>query len=252
MDKEEVAWIQSKLKDIVKRKKQSYRKIAERLDCSEITIKRFFTSDDLSFAKLKEICEVLDIHVFDFLHSVSDRKAQTYSLTEEQEQYFCQHMDCYYFFSSVSEDTSEEDIATKLNLTRARIHQYFRQLEKLNLVQPRLNGNYRFLNSGSLTWLRGGPLQRQFMDRRHTQYVKCFSKKLENPNCFLTSTEGRLSASSIQEMARDMAFLREKYGNRAHIEQLSHLDSELIGVAWLMGVSPFKRNLRQYFDDKKL
>ncbi len=237
----ELKAIRNQLKLILKHKKISYGEISKQMKCSEVTIKRFFTADDLSFKKLQEICGVAGVSVIELVTIVKESGEQTFSLTHKQEKYFSNNEKLYDFFVLLLKYKSLKLTILKGHFQKSNVAQFLRELEELELIEIPLGDKVKVKKSGVLTWLKNGPLQKKFMRARHIKYLDVFENQLSNEIGYLTSSQRSLRPESVEEMKRDLEFIIHKYRSRAYREESIYPDEDLVGVAWLVGLGKYRQ-----------
>jgi len=235
----ELEAVRNQLKRILKQKKFSYQKIAKELGISEITVKRFFTSKDVSFVKFQQICRVIGISALDLVAMVQLGTEETFSLSHEQEEYLSKNERLYDFFVLLLKSRSIELSTQKGRFKKENIPRFLRELEKLDLIEIPTGDIVLVKRYGVLSWIRGGPLQKKFMRVRHDKYLSSFERNLQNPLNYLASSQRYLRPESVEEMKRDLEYVVHKFRSRAHREETIFSEDQLVGVAWLVGVGPY-------------
>jgi DNA-binding Xre family transcriptional regulator len=242
-DNWELAAVRAQLKLILKQKKFSYQAIAKELGISEVTVKRFFTSEDISFSKLQQICRVIGISVIDLVAVVKEAGEQSFQLTFPQEKALSENESLYDFFVSLLKYKSVKQATQRVGLPKENIPSFLRQLDHLGLIEIPIGDKVSLKVQGVLTWLRGGPLQKKFMRSRHLKYLDAFERSLDDAQYFLTSSQRRMLPSSLEEMKRDLEFVAQKYRSRAYREETIHDEEQLVAVAWLVGLGKYDPRL---------
>lgn len=214
---------------------------------SEVTVKRLLISGDPSLKRLAAICELIGMSLFDLAAISESQKQKDYVFTEEQEKAFVADERLYYLFLSLfSHDV--ETLQNEYKLTSAYISKCLRKLEKLGLIEGHPNNRIKMLVKGSMTWIKNGPMQSQFMLNRHLEYAESLTKSKNDQTTYLASTEGKLSAESLQNMANELKSVVEKYQQVAAREKLIYDTDKLLPFAWLVGVGGFKREIGKIFE----
>jgi hypothetical protein len=133
-------------------------------------------------------------------------------------------------------------VIRKVNFKGANIPRFLRELNALDLIDLPIGDRVHIKKSGTLTWRKGGPQQKKFMRKRHERYLDAFENALDESRTFLTSSQRQLRPESLEEMKRDLAFLAQKYRDRAYLEESTCSESQLVDVAWLVGVGKYKHS----------
>lgn len=237
----ELEAVRSQLKRILKQKKISYKRVATELGISEITVKRFFTAEDVSFAKLQQICRIAGISALELVAMVQSGGEESFSLSREQEEYFSRNERLYDFFVLLLKSGSLKYSVEKGRLQKENIPRFLRELDKLDLIELPAGDSVRVKKRGVLTWIKGGPLQKSFMRRQHARYLDAFERQIQSPLAFLASSQRYLRPESVEEMKRDLDFVVQKFRARAYREETVYPESQLVSVAWLAGLAPYEQ-----------
>ena len=238
----EITALQKTLKSALKAKGLNYRDVAEELKVSEVTVKRLFVSEDPSLKRLTEVCGLIDVSLFDLTSISRDQRQRDYVFTEDQELAFVADERLYYLLIELF-NKDMDAIQKEFELTRSYLLKSLRKLERLDLVEIHSDDRIKMLVEGSITWRKNGPLQNKFMLSRHQEYAEEFTKTRKMLTTYIASTEGRLSADSLQSMANELKITVEKYQQIAAREKQVLSADKLLPIAWIVGLGKFKRNV---------
>ncbi len=235
----ELTAVRNQLKQILKQKKVSYKNLAMEMGTSEITVKRFFTSDDISFIKLQNICGVIGISALELIALVNKGGEETFDLSLQQEKQLSQNEQLYDFFVLLLKFRSIKLALQNGRFKKENIPRFLRELEKLDLIELPIDDKVHVKRVGVLTWIKGGPLQKKLMRPRHIKYLDAFESQLNERSNYLASSQRHLRAESLEEMKRDLEFIVHKYRSRAYREETIFPEEQLIKVAWLVGLGKY-------------
>lgn len=247
MRPKEVELILSTLRRILKKKNMTYAVIAQEIGVTEVTIKRFFTGDDVSLKRLLQICDAVDMTLADVMTLALGKTENTFTLTEDQEQFLAENEDTFYFFTLLLEGMGLSQLKANYHLSDSQIQHFLQNLEQLDLLEMLPCGSYRLRVKGLMAWQKNGLLQKKYMEQRHIDYVRHFSSSMNCKDVFLTSSERKMTIDSLNEMVDDFKFLIKKYRNRANREETVRSSDKLIPVSWIIGVGPFQRDTKAIF-----
>lgn len=235
----ELKAIRNQLKEILKQKKMNYRTLAKKMKVSEITVKRFFTTSDISFLRLQQVCEAIGISALELATIVSKGNEKTFNLTESQELYLSKNERLYDFYVLLLKTHSVQSTVQKGRFDGVNIPKFLKELNSLELIDLPTGDRIHAMHVGTLTWRKNGPLQKRFMRQRHEKYLDVFEKNIESPFNYLTSSQRHMRPESIAEMKRDLEFVIQKFRDRAYIEETTCSESQLIGTAWIVGFGKY-------------
>ncbi len=127
--------IQTIKKDL-KSKGITYKDIAKYLKMSEAGVKKLFSKDDISFNKIKSLCEILQISPNQLLSEVEDSETETHIFTDKQVKFFLSHEHYFHFFMKLAyEQKSPKFIQAEYKLSTKSLNTYLKKLEELGLVK---------------------------------------------------------------------------------------------------------------------
>ncbi|WP_413586922.1 helix-turn-helix domain-containing protein [Bdellovibrio sp. HCB274] len=129
--------IKSVLKDQLKKRKMTYEDLAEELEVSVPTIKRWMGDHDLGLNDLFRICEILELNLSD-LHALSANAKASQSptrLSDEQQKFLVKNMNYLAFFMQIHDGKTPQEIAERYKLTKLSVDKYLVKLENLGLIK---------------------------------------------------------------------------------------------------------------------
>jgi transcriptional regulator with XRE-family HTH domain len=153
------ALIVSELKRSLREKGLTYAAVARTLDLSVASVKRLFSTGDLSLARVDQICELLQTELTDLLARARDRPA-TNQLTLAQEQEIVSDPKLFLIAWLVINRTSLQDIAASYQFTEREVLRYFLRLDRLKVIELQPGNHVRLLVNRHFSWRAGGPVQR--------------------------------------------------------------------------------------------
>lgn len=236
----ELKAVRHQLKEMLKQKKLSYGSLAKKMNVAEITVKRFFTSSDISFRKLQQVCETIEVSVLELMAVVNKGNEQSFQLTEKQEALLSKNERLYDFFVLLLKTRSIQQTLKKGHFDDINLARFLRELKSLDLIELPTGDHVLVKKRGTLTWRKGGPLQKKFMRQRHDRYLDLFENTLNEPLNYLTSSQRHMRPETVAEMKRDLEFIAQKYRDRAYVEEITCSEQQLMGVAWLFGLGKYE------------
>lgn len=90
------------LKMALKRKNLTYRELGTKLGLTEAAIKKQFQSSDISFNRILDICEILEISFSTLIEAAKSSPIYELKLTDKQQNYFLKHPEVFLFFLKLS------------------------------------------------------------------------------------------------------------------------------------------------------
>jgi transcriptional regulator with XRE-family HTH domain len=201
------------VRDLMQERKLRYKDLARLLHTSLPSVKRWMISDDISFARLEEICSVLDVEVEDLIIRAIKTPAVLHKFTYEQEVFFSQNPSYLAYFFELKQGLSPAEIEKKHGVGRGTSKAALAKLESLELVRKRPSGKIEVIFSGSIHWNDHGPLG--------VTVSKCILKELAEhtlsqlgkpTELYMELWDRSLTQDQFLELQRDVRSLSKKYG----------------------------------------
>ncbi|WP_413578026.1 helix-turn-helix domain-containing protein [Bdellovibrio sp. HCB290] len=129
--------IKSVLKEQLKKRKMTYEDLAQELEVSVPTIKRWMGDHDLGLNDLFRICEVLELTLSD-LHALSASAKASQGparLSDEQQKFLVKNMNYLSFFLQIHDGRTPQEIAERFKLNKLSVDKYLVKLENLGLIK---------------------------------------------------------------------------------------------------------------------
>ncbi len=136
--------VASQLKQALKKRRISYAELAARMGLSESGVKKIMTNDDVSLARLSEICEAAEIDMLDLLEVAWKAPPVPFYLNDEQRSFFEDHPDCYVFHMELLNAHLDPDkVRRDYGLDQRSVTLYLAGLESIGLITPLPSGRLR-------------------------------------------------------------------------------------------------------------
>lgn len=205
--------IHGALKKLMRARGRTYADAAEVLGLSEASIKRLFSRNALSLARLEALCNWLHVDILDVVRASREQEPLTTQLTEAQEAALPQDIGLLLLAHLLLNHWTVEEILDTYAFSRPELTRRMFQLQRLGLVEVLPFDRVRPRTSRNFSWRRDGPVQRFFTDRVLREFL---SSSFEEPGESLEFLSGMLSRKSIlhmqeriSELAREMDSLVE-------------------------------------------
>ncbi len=148
-------WIRFRLRE----RGWTYADLAKKLHVSEVSVKRWMSSSDLSMSKFFKVCKVLDIEPHFLLGHSAAIKGVGVEYSLEQETYLADHPEDFYLFIRLLKNRNANEVQTEIGMTKANLQRALGRLEAHHLIQRKSEesvviktmGPYRFRDDGPLT-----------------------------------------------------------------------------------------------------
>jgi transcriptional regulator with XRE-family HTH domain len=191
----------------------TYRALAERIGMSESSIKRVFSSGDMSLTRLARICKATGISMEDVLRQAADSAPQADTLTLAQERALVSEPFLLLVAICCVGQWSLAQIVETYDMTEAACIRCLVKLDRLGLIELKPSNRYRMKVSRAFRWRPDGPVQHYFREVVVGDY---FGGRFDAPGETLLLVHARLSQPSavdlvqkIQQLAGELARLHE-------------------------------------------
>ena len=189
-----------------------YSDVAERLDVSEVTVKRMLNSDDISLSRLYELADIVDLDISQLLaDTVEKSKPHTY-FTKEQDKAFAKEPHLASFLIELMfYEKSPEQIAAENNLTELSLYRYLRKLELLELINLDVGNKVKFLIKPPVGFAPDSLYLRQNIMTSIQQTAKRVLSDKPAKDCFMLTKPFRLHQDMYDQMLLDVRSVIDRY-----------------------------------------
>lgn len=183
------------LKLIVWEQGLTYGELAERLDVSESTLKRMFSTRRASLERVESICEALGVTFFDVARRAStDIEHEVYRLTLPQERRLVADVELFYFFWMLVHRHSLSSISRRYRVSDRKLQRWLVELDRLKIIELRTERRYRLLIPSNVVWNEDGPIERLMVARSLPLFLK---GRFRRDNEFHRFIVGKLTPESM-------------------------------------------------------
>jgi|TARA_B110000211_G_C14093395_1_gene560988 DNA-binding Xre family transcriptional regulator len=206
------------LKALLKQQHITYKALAEQLKMSEANIKRMFSLNQFTLARLEQICTVLNISLSDLFLLVEKQKKKISQLTPEQELELVSDVKLILVAACVRDGWSFDEIITHYQIDEFACIQLLAKLDRLKMIELLPNNQYKVLIAQDFQWIPHGPLE-QFMTK--DGIATFISTPFTEDNSFRFYIRGTYSQTSIDIIKRKLNQLKKE------VAQLNQEDATL-------------------------
>ncbi|MCF2948915.1 helix-turn-helix transcriptional regulator [Paraglaciecola aquimarina] len=189
------------LKQLLRQHQITYKEIARNLNMSEANIKRIFSTQSFTLARLEQICDMLKMNLSDLFALAQKQVQQISQLTVEQEQELLADPKLLLIAVCVRDAWKFDEIIDYYDIDKLACIQLLAKLDKLKIIELLPNNHFRSLIAQDFRWIPGGPLER-FMEQE--VMVKFMAPKQNEQWNFRFYLRGRYSQSSIDIIQRKL------------------------------------------------
>jgi len=159
------------VKQLLKAQGVTYAELARRLGLSHASVKRLFSAQTFTLARLAQVCRVLEIDFFDLARLARGRAEAPRELTERQESALAQNAKLLGVFYLLLSDWTADEILAAYELREPELTRLLAQLDRLRLIELLPHNRVR-VRAPKLVQLRpGGPIHRAHGKRVIDEFI---------------------------------------------------------------------------------
>jgi AcrR family transcriptional regulator len=204
------------LKRELKARDITYADVAKKLDLSEASVKRMFSTKDFMLSRLDDICEFAGIEFADLARAVEARDTLLTQLTLEQEKELADDARLMLVAVATIHHLTFEQIFEAYSFTQAELVKLLARLDKLRIIELQPNNRIRPLVARAFTWLPQGPIQMFFYAQAQADF---FRSRFDGEGEALLFASGRLSKAASKQLADRLKRTVQEFRD-AHHEDL--------------------------------
>lgn len=196
------------LKKALKAHGLTYADIAPKLDLTEASVKRLFSEQSISLARLEEICHIMDMEISDLVQMMSEQQPRLQQLTIEQEEEITHDLVLLLITVCVLNRWTLGEIVNFYNLKETECIQKLARLDKLKIIELLPKNKIKLLVATNFSWRNNGPIQTFFQEKIAQEYFKTEFK--DQDECLLV-LNGMLTSQSNGEFQRKLNKLAREF-----------------------------------------
>ncbi len=152
------------LKQELRKKRITYKHIAEKLALSEASVKRMFASYQFSLDRIEAISAMVSWDWIDLAEAVKRREQKRDQLTNEQEREIANDIELLLVAVSVINGYTFQDLLDQYDLSEAQCIQKLAKLDRIDLIELLPGNRIKLKISTNFRWDPNGPIQGYFLD----------------------------------------------------------------------------------------
>lgn len=209
----------------------TYKRLAERIGMSESSIKRVFSSGDMSLSRLARFCKASGIAMEDVLRQAADATPHADTLTLAQERALVADTKLLLVGICCVGHWAFEQIVETYRLSEVECIRCLVKLDRLGLIELKPLNRYRMRVSRAFRWRADGPVQQFFREHVVDDY---FAGRFDAEGETLLCVHARLSNASAQDLVQKIQQLTGELAN-AHQADQRLRPAERDGYTLLLG-----------------
>ena len=235
--------IVAELKKALRESGHTYTDVAQKLELSVASVKRLFSTEDLSLHRVDQICELIGLGLRDILDRAADRAAPTNQLTLAQEGELVSDPKLLFMTWLVLIRTPFEEMVQGYKFTEREALQYLIRLDRLKVIELQPGNRVRLLVSRHFSWRAGGPVQKYIHQKLLREFCAgAFAGPLEE----FFFHGGRVSDEALAQIKRALRAASRECAEI--IERDRSTTQPRNGAAFVLAVRPWNYSGFAQFD----
>lgn len=220
--------ITAALKRCLKTHGTTYAVLAKKLQLSEASVKRLFSSGSFTLRRIERICQVLDIDLYELARLARGEATVTSSLNGPQEQALAANPRLLLVFHLLLGNWAVADIVSQYAISRAECVKLMLELDHLELIELKANDHVRLRTTRQVSWRRNGPIRRAYQAKVLEEFL---AAEFAGSGEFLHFEAKELSAASRDVIRRKLQRLQQEFNELAEIDgELGPEERESVGI----------------------
>lgn len=206
------------LKSELRRQDLTYADLASRLGMSESSVKRMFSKQSFSLARLEQICNVLGLEISDLVELMSTERATLTELSPSQEAALLAEPKLLLMTYLLINGWQLEDIVENFHIDEREAQSLLIRLHRARIIELLPLNRVKLLTARNFTWRKDGPIQQFFAGQVQREFL---DSKFAGPLEALRFVGGMLSQASLVHMQQVIDRIAREF------DELSRRDSAL-------------------------
>ena len=229
----------TELKNALKEAGKTYRDLAEHLDLSEASVKRLFSQQGFSLARMEQVLGWLGLDFADLVERARSRRELLKELTPEQEDALVSDPDFFVITFLVLNRWPIEEIVEEYRFTEKDVEKALLRLNRLEIIELLPFNRYRLRTSRNFAWRRDGSVSAFFKAHVMPEF---FASYFDGPGEELAILGGMLSAPSIASMQEGVTRLAAQFADLANQDARLPLE-EKTGCSAVLAFRPIEYSM---------
>ncbi len=223
------------LKQVLKSRRITYARLADRLSMSEASVKRAFAKQRFTLDRLDKICDSLGIEITDLAKMVEHGTERIEQLTVEQERQIAADPKLMLVAVHALNHWTLDEIVARYTIPKTECIRLLARLDRLRIIDLLPNNRIRVVVSRNFSWRPDGPLQRYFREQLEANF---FASRFDGKGEHLAFVSGMLSRNSNAVIQQHMRRLESEF-TELHNQDAGLPLTERFGTSMLIAMRPW-------------
>lgn len=196
------------LKSALKANGKTYADVAVALGLTEASVKRLFSQQSFSLARLDQVCNLIDLEITDLVQLMNEQQQRLRQLTIEQEREITRDVTLTLVTVCVLNRWTMDDILSYYHISETECVRHLAKLDRLKLIELMPGNRIRLMVAPNFSWHENGPIQTFFQKKISQEF---FSTRFNRDDECLIVLNGMFSAQSNAEFQRKLKRLAREF-----------------------------------------
>ena len=160
------------LKQQLKARGYTYKRLADGLELSESAVKHMFSSGNFSLKRLDEVCAVLELDISDLVSISESQDPRIEQLSAEHEEEIVTDIRLLLVTYCLINYWSFDEIIDRYDVSAAEGMAYLRRLDRMGVIELQPGDRVRLLVANNFRWRKNGAIEQFFRSRVQTEFFK--------------------------------------------------------------------------------
>ncbi|MDH3537214.1 MAG: helix-turn-helix transcriptional regulator [Gammaproteobacteria bacterium] len=224
------------LKKELRKQGINYRRVAEKLELSEASVKRLFAEHSFTLERLALVCELLHLEISDLVHQMEKDIELTTRLTLEQETELVSDVRLLLMAHFLMNKLSFSEIIGIYDISETEGIRMLAKLDRMKIIELQPGNRVKLMISKNFQLLPGGPIQRFYEKIVQAEF---FNSHFSGNGEHRVYVSGMFSRAANAEIIRKIKRLAEDAHELREDSDNLPLD-ERFGCSLIMAIRPWE------------
>jgi len=231
------------IKSCLRDKGLTYADVAISLDLSEASVKRIFSEENISLARLDQICQMMNMELCDLARVAEKKQHEIQELTEEQESEFVKKPKLLFVAYMLLNDMNFDSIKQHYDIEEHEGTQLLAHLDRIKFIDLLPGNRIKLLTSRNFRWRKNGAIEKLFNQHIRKEFFQSRFAKSEECMQFGSAL---VSRSTLLQMHQKIERLVGEF-NELALQDASLPFEERIGCSFVGAIRPWEFSLFAQF-----
>ncbi|MCZ6722286.1 MAG: helix-turn-helix domain-containing protein [Gammaproteobacteria bacterium] len=239
------------LKQELRKRGHTYKKVANKLGLSEASVKRLFAENSFSLARLGQVCGIMNLEIADLIHQMEKNVELTTQLSLEQEAELAGDTKLALMAFFLMNKLEFSDIIRIYDISETEGIRLLAKLDRMKIIELLPGNRVKLMISKNFELIPNGPIQRFHEQKVQSEF---FNSSFNGDGEFRIFVSGMFSRPANAELIKKIKRLAEE-ANELKTETESLPFDQRFGCSLVMAIRPWEvkvfEQLRRVPSEKK-